>query len=333
MKKLPLIFLSLCCWACADEEALPGTFITEQIEEADLYSAGGVDYQRQLYFDLSSNQLKAQNRRDAWDIALSAQKGKPNLFVNPAMLVSVAGTGSRDFSQRFDPNDYKFEYERADVFYERGQIMKRWQNPAQASEVFLINRGRNFENQERGYQKLQCLAYENGQYRLRLADLDNSNQKELTLTLDDRFNYQFVNLDHPDSLLSLEPPKAEWDLLFSRYMERLFDGSDTLDYSVTGVLTNPYGTAAYAVDSSLSDSLPFSRLSLAEVEPDRFQQGPAAIGHDWKRFDLDAGVFTVDPKRYFFVRDAGEQIYRLRFTGFYSDEGRKGAVRFEYLPL
>jgi len=333
MKKFAIIVLGV--WsllACEREKEtlLPGRFVDVLVGEADMLTTPTADYQQQVYYDLSSNAVKSSNLRNVWDLALASEP-EPNLVVNSGMLMAVAATGNLDFEENFQPDDYSFEFERARNFYRKGRLKQDFnaqQEPA--GQVYLLDMGRDFDNQERGYYKLQILDYQAGEYTLKLAALSGGETYTLRLSPDDRYNYQFIHFGDPEQLLSLEPPRAEWDMVFGRYLERLFDGSDTLDYSVTGVLLNPYQTEAYQLDSATAG---FSALDLSAVQMEEFTVRSTAIGHDWKSFSLDNNSFSVNARQYYLVKDEAGQIFKLRFTGFYSPEGRKGAVTFEYLPL
>ncbi len=335
MRYLLAILVLIIIQACQkDEDLLPGRFVTDQIGQADMVSEGGVDYQMQLYFDLSSGQVKTQNLRDSWDLAFSCDITQPNLFVNPAMSSSIARTGVTDFSTTFDPSNFKFEFERSGRYYHHGWWSGDIDNGQPKQEVYLINLGRDFANQERGFLKVQLIALESDAYLIKVAKLDNSELKEVRLSVEPRYNYQFIKLDKPDEILSLEPPKKEWDLHFTKYMERLFDGSDTLDYSVTGCMINPSNTTAYLDTISTQDStISYTSLRIEDVDEHQLSDRQNVIGHDWKYFDLDVGTFLVRSNLNYFVRDNSNITYRLHFTGFYNNAGQKGGVSFEYLPL
>ncbi|MDZ7846142.1 MAG: hypothetical protein U5L96_04945 [Owenweeksia sp.] len=60
MKKILIALFCASIVSCQKEEPrLQGQFITDQVGRADMLSEGGVNYQKQLYFDLSSGELKA----------------------------------------------------------------------------------------------------------------------------------------------------------------------------------------------------------------------------------------------------------------------------------
>ena len=49
-----------------------------------------------------------------------------------------------------------------------------------------------------------------------------------------------------------------------------------------------------------------------------------AIGYDWKYFDLNEGVYNIDPNRSFGVRTAEGHEFQLRILDFYDGIGNKG---------
>ncbi len=337
MKKIAGIILVLTLvWSCKkEEELLPGWFITDQVGMANMVSENGIDYQNQLYFDLGTGQLKAQNKRDAWDLALGCDPDHPNLMVNSAMLQAVAATGDTDFSRNYDPSVHSFRYESAETFFNRGIMQTDFgSDGTPAGEVFLIDLGRDLNNQRRGHKKLQILQFDKGTYRVKIANPDGSDTQEFEVDTDAGYNLQFVSFNDINTVLTLEPLKDEWDLHFTKYMEKLWDGEDTLDYSVTGCLINPYGCSAYyAEDLSLDSTISYSDITANDIIPSLFNTSANSIGFDWKFYDLDAGAFAVLNRNIYFVRDTENQVYRLRFVGFYDASGNKGAVSFEYLPL
>ncbi len=327
-----ILLLSSCF---KEDELLPGLPVYEEVGRADMVSQGGVDYQKQLYFDLSSNELKASNNRDVWDLAFSCENGNPNIFTNTAMLAQVAGTGSTNFEENFNPDDHDFEFERVKQFYHQAWIGEDFDAQNQpGGEVFIIDLGRNMQNRPRGYKLLQVLAYDGSSYSLQVSDLDHANKQQFSVMVDDRYNYVYISLSDPSEVQILEPPKTEWDLLFTKYMQRLFDGQDTLDYSVTGCLTNPYLTEAALHTPALEDTtINFTSITLKDVIDSNFSAQADVIGHNWKYFDLDNSRFFMRDNRFYLVRDSEALTYKLQFTGFYNEAGNKGAVEFIYLPL
>ena len=57
------------------------------------------------------------------------------------------------------------------------------------------------------------------------------------------------------------------------------------------------------------------------------------IGYDWKYYDFDDGVYTIEPDHNYVIRDRDGFIYKLRYIDFYSDLGEKGYPTFEFVRL
>lgn len=329
-----LLLVSL--YSCEKEDkALPGRFLRDQIGRVDMVSQGGVDYPQQVYFDLGSGQVKAQNSRDAWDLALSCKKDTPNLFVNPAMLEAVANTGSMDFNADYDPSGYNFKYERPDRFYHHGWMADDFEISGEPKgTVFIIDMGRDLQNQKRDYKLLRIKSYSSATYTIQVSNLDHSDLREFQVSTDGNYNFLYVSLNDPGTILKLEPPKGQWDLLFTKYMERLYDGGDTLDYSVSGCLLNPWQTQAYFDEVDYKDSTSgYEQLTLDDLDRSKLTSQQNIIGYDWKSYDINAGAYVVLSRKVYFIKDSESFYYRLHFTGFYDESGHKGAVTFEYLPL
>ncbi len=335
MRRVLIALISMSVFAsCEQEELLPGRFISDQIGQA-MMSDATTEYSNQLYFDLSSGKLMAQNKRDSWDLGFSCDPDAPNILVNPSMLQAVAATGVTNFDQSFNAANYNFEYQRAETYYTRGFLQRDFDTQGNPKgEVFLLDLGRDLENQKRGVLKLQLTVFSQGKYSFKVAPVNGGDVQTVEVTTDSGFNYQYLSLQNPETVLSLEPPKASWDLHFTKYMERLWDGTDTVDYSVTGCLLNPYKCAAYEVLEATGDTtLNYANFTAFDVYEGALETRSNVIGHSWKYYDLDAGAYQVRTNKLYLIRDESKQYYKLHFIGFYDGDGRKGAVSFEYVPI
>lgn len=334
-----IMILPLLWWSCEKEEdKLPGRYLTDRVGQTDMESGNGVDYRKQAYYDLSANQNKGTHDRDAWDIAFGCDPVNPNIFVNAAMLMRIASTGKIDFNQPVNPQDFvnDLQYERSTHYFRSGWMKSDFDDQGIAKgEVFLIDLGLNLQNQSRGYKIMQITGFDNSSYTVRVSNPDNSDQQQFSVDIDQAYNNVYISFSNASNRLILEPPKDEWDLLFTKYMERLYDGVDSVDYSVTGCLINPYGTLAYLHEESVLDTtIRFYDLNASDINDAQYSARSNVIGHTWKFFDLNgSGKFLIEPHRYYFVKDEAGVNYRLRFTGFYNELGNKGAVTFEYLEL
>lgn len=332
------VLIQVLLFSCEKEEkALAAAFIEDRVGFADMVSENGLDYQKQVYFDLSRNKNVGDNFKDEWDFAFGCEAQEPNIFVNSALLMRVAPTGISDFSQTLDPKDFEeeFQFERSKNYFKKGIIKKDFHALDPQGEVFIIDLGLSLNNQARGYKKFQILEFTQGEYKIQIADLNSNNKKEYRILGDANFNNVYLSLSKPNEILKIEPPKEDWDIVFTKYMQRLFDGVDSVDYSVTGCLLNPFQTQAYLYQNFTNDSSSsFYNLKASNIIHENFSDNSDVIGHEWKRFDLNGTAkFIILAHKFYFIQDNRGVNYRLRFTGFYNQQGDKGSVSFEFLEI
>jgi len=120
-----------------------------------------------------------------------------------------------------------------------------------------------------------------------------------------------------------------WSILFTRYTTMLVtDEGENYPYLVVGALLNPNGVTA--ARDTIHDFLDLDINDVADLE---FTIQADVIGYDWKYYNFDAGVYTIEPDKNYVIRDRDGFLYKLRFVDFYSDEGVKGYPTFEFVRL
>jgi hypothetical protein len=139
------------------------------------------------------------------------------------------------------------------------------------------------------------------------ANLDGSGQQSASLVRSDFPGKNFGYFSFASgTTLDLEPPSAEWDLLFTKYMAFVPFPQPSM-YPVAGVLQNRNREArrVNGVTPAYSDwsSGPFT-LAIN------------TIGYDWKTFNQAAMQWEYATDRVHFVKDAAGNVYRLVFTAY-----------------
>lgn len=111
------------------------------------------------------------------------------------------------------------------------------------------------------------------------------------------FNYYSLSTNQA---VDVAPNTSDWDMVFRKYTTTV----NGQKYPVTGALTSPDVTVAQSTNKNASlNSLSFS---------DHIN----SIGYDWKSYDMDAGQYTVDSTRYYFLKYEDGTIYRFHFTAY-----------------
>ncbi len=160
------------------------------------------------------------------------------------------------------------------------------------------------------FYKLWIRERANRRYQIRMARLDGTQTRDLTLdtgAYPDRL-FAYLNLETGD-ILDREPDRRRWHLLFTQYTDLVAAGpGPRIPYGVTGVLTHP---SLLTAQKDSIDVATFRDTTNLPWNPDINE-----IGYDWKRFDMASNRFTVIANRAYFVQNAPNSVWKVVFTAF-----------------
>ena len=147
-------------------------------------------------------------------------------------------------------------------------------------------------------------------------------------------NFVHVNIIN-DTLqaVNIEPPKTDWDLLFTQYGTILYtdDGIPT-PYFVRGALINPY-----EVSASLDYTIPFDSITWDVAMTLDYSNRRNAIGYDWKDvvidFESNSAEYYVRKDSTWVIRDMEGRYYKMHFLNYYNSNHQVGYPEFEFLEL
>lgn len=146
-------------------------------------------------------------------------------------------------------------------------------------------------------------------YYFKYANIDGSDEVVEVLNVNDFSERHFIYYSITDQeVIDREPPKESWDILFSRFMGTTFDNEGNPSrYPVVGVLNNPMAGA--------------NRFQPVGQDFEDWNSSPmiyerAAIGHDWKQFDMELFQWVLADDLAFFVKTVQEDVYKLTFDYF-----------------
>jgi hypothetical protein len=127
----------------------------------------------------------------------------------------------------------------------------------------------------------------------------------------------------------LEPPSGQYDLFFTQYTTLLFtDEGIPYPYLLPGVLSNRSGISVALDTVDL-----FQDINRDIALTQQYSQSMDAIGWDWKYYDFNSSVYTIRPNFNYIIRNKSGYFYKLRFIGFYDQNGSKGYPVIEYQGL
>ena len=173
-------------------------------------------------------------------------------------------------------------------------------------------------------------------YSLQYAKLKESTFKSLDISKNSDYNFQFVSL-FTGALVNVEPQKETWDITWSWNVYQTFS-------TETGYI--PYGFSDIVLTNNLGGTTAFERVyASAEVAADAytkfnkdsvakysFSNDRMAIGSNWRLTVASGGEPAgIRKSRFYVVKDAGGNLYKLKFISFIAaDGGTRGRPQIQY---
>ncbi len=286
----------------------------------------GEDYETQVYFNFETGVVSTSDFK-SWDISFTTGADNAELWMNGGKQVLIYPTGNSNYASvtalgTVPAQGWKYDNP-SGLSGKSG--LGIFSSSNHLNEVLIVDDG------QKNYYKLQVLDISATQYKIKAGLLTNAQGVEYTLDKNTDYNYIFFSF--ATGIVKPEPPKATWDVLFTRYRHIYYkfnpDGSD-FPYIVNGVLTNPYQTQSGGDTTKTYD---FYNFSLENAQSFTLAPDRDKIGYNWKDVDINTGRYTVRTKQMYIVKDQHEALWKLHFTGFYDGDGKKGNPSFEFQRL
>ncbi len=283
----------------------------------------GENYDTEIYYSFTTGIVKT-GAYNIWDLAFSCStneiwmNGGNRILVYPTDFTDFASITSKD---GLETEGWKFDFPTG---------IKGESGLGVINEGNLLNKILVVDNGNNNFFKLKITEITDEAYTIEVTSIESTETTLYTLTKDD--NYNFIHFSLSNGIVVPEPPKKDWDIVFTRYRHIFVgmgsNGTDML-YPVSGALLNPYKTMAVA-DTVIQN---FNELTLEHAQSLTLLEERDVIGYDWKTVDINTGQYTVSAKKVFVLTDSKDNLWKLNFIAFYDDNGIKGSPRFRYEQL
>lgn len=313
---------------------------------------GGNTVPNQVFIDLSSG-ATTEVLRTSWDLGFyggSDFRVSINGAVNKLAVKQLATTNI-DEVQAEDPNVTTGNFDAANMAYVdapygnlSGTAIAEISANDADNKVYLVNLGQDISTtpgtgtgvaltgNARGWKKIR-ITRSGSDYKLQYANIDATTHSEVIISKSAVHNYTFFSLVS-GTTVSVEPEKAKWDLNLTTFTGETFYGTGESagayffpDYAVTN---SKNGTRAYQV---MTADFTYDGFTLADVDPAKFNTELAAdqrvIGSNWRA----TMPLQLRTDRFYVVKDAAGNIYKLKFTSMLSATSERGHITFDYQLL
>lgn len=360
MKKTFILALSLLTLAaCSDDDT--NNPVVEVPSDGAILSpeVGGPTQPKQVFVDLSGETSTAVNRT-AWDLAFYSGN-EFRVAINGTIKMAVKQTTSTDITQPVAidntvavgaPNQSSGSIENGNIAYvdnPNGTITGTAIAEVSANDadnkVYLVNLGNdiptvapavgsiNTYGAARGWRKIRVLRSGNG-YKLQYANVDATTFQEVTIAKDAAFNFKFFSLVN-NVQVAVEPQKNNWDFSITTFTNTLNmgpGGTVSYFYSDFGVTNVKGGTRVYEVLNSAG--VAYDAFTTANVDASKFTAETAAdqrvIGANWRNAGGPSSLPSVKDDRFYVVKDAAGNAYKLKFIAMHNTAGERGYPTFQY---
>ena len=285
----------------------------------------GENYEYQYFVSLQEQKIVHISRMDQWDLAFQTGGNEHGIFLNGGKGMAAMGTGKLSFSQ-VGPNDTLNAAQRWKVDQACGRIdsaaIGDWKN---SDQVFLIR----LDKEGKKVRKMKVTYEDPFQYIIEVGDVNSTVPAQITVLKNENQNYTYFSFPLLNTVNGVEPDnKNTWDLQATLYSFTFYDQEPPLPYVVNGFLSNPAEIKVYKDSVNGWDA-----VSKAFAEALTYSDRLDVIGFDWKKYNIDNNVYTVDTRYTYVVKTRQNAYFKLRFLDFYSPTGVKGSPKFEFVPL
>lgn len=322
---------------------------------------GGNKVPNQVFIDLSSGAMTKVLRTN-WDLGFYAgsefrviSNGAINKFavkqLNTTNIDEVqvedlnVTTGNFDATTvNYIDNPYGNLAPLAGIEGSKGTAIAEVSANIAENKVYLVNLGQEVSTvagtgtgvaltgASRGWKKIRVLR-DGSNYKLQYADLNATTHSEVTITKNSAYNFTFFSFNTKSTVL-VEPVKEKWDLNITAFTGETFyqDGSSAGAYYFPdfAITNTKVGTKAFQV---LTSEVSYENFTLANVVQSKFETELAkdqrVIGSNWRATQ----PLSLKTDRFYVIKDASGNVYKLKFTAMLSAAGERGNVSFEYAIL
>lgn len=323
--------------SCSKDTAL---LPEEQVADSGtiIIEGGGDSYGNKVFVDLSADK-QTGILRTAWDLGfytgeefrviLNSSTGMMARALVKSDLNEVTAADTLGFSAEMSFSAFSTDalpY----IDYPDGDLTKTAIAEISASssdnKVYIVNGGTDIgiPPSQRGWKKIRVIRSSSGGYTLQYADIDASSFQELQVAKTGTHFFSYVSFQN--GAVTVEPEKDKWDIAWTYFSNVTSFGAGEIPYGFQDFVLQNRNTGSALV---LTNSVSYEDFSEADIAGLVFGEKQNAIGADWRVGGGPNTSPSVKTDRFYIIRDAAENYYKLRFTSL-TKNGERGYPSFEF---
>lgn len=198
------------------------------------------------------------------------------------------------------------------------------------NKVYIVNKGDgpNVPATKLGWKKIRIVRNGTG-YTLQHADINSTTFSEIQITKNTTHAFQYVSV--ASGLINVEPATKKWEIAWTGFTNSTNFGSGPVPYYFQDViLQNTTGVQTLQILTSVKTYEAFTESDLATI--DFGLQNQIKIGTSWRSGGGPGVSPSLRTDRFYLVKDADGNIYKLRFTAL-TQNGERGRPAIEFALL
>lgn len=323
-----------------DKKSVMITFAELVATRASLnIQGGGAKFPYRVFIDLSSTRQTAINRSE-WDLGFSTQAASYNVILNNAVNMLAKVTTKNDITQisATDSSGMKAGFS-TDTFNPAnlpysddptGDLTKTAITEIRSTEsenkVYLINRGKDANGIQRSWKKVRILRTSNG-YTIQHADINATTYHTLQISKNESVNFIYVNLDRNQEV-TVEPEKTKWDIAYTSFLNRTNSGGSLIPYLFNDVIIQNRNNVQTAEVLNTA-GVAYTDFNETHLNAVSFENSQVNIGSKWRTGGGPGSSPAIRNDRFYIVKDAAGNVYKLRFTAL-TQNGERGKPSIDY---
>lgn len=314
-------------------------------------NVGGPQQPNKVFVDLSANRQSYVNRSD-WDLGFYMAEGQFRVILNSSssMMARALDKNNLNDVTAADTIGWGVQLSTDAVFaavtsgpppawiadaidwiddptgnMEGTAIAEISSNDAD-NKVYIINRGKNPDNSPRGWKKVRIIRNGDG-YTLQHADIDATSFTTVEVTREDAHLFHYVKFE--TGVVPIEPEKDKWDIAFTVFTNTTpLDATTFIPYVFSDVvIQNRYNTET--AELLIADTGSYEDFDDADLASVTFSTNQTNIGANWRTTGGPGMTPGLKEDRFYLVKDAAGNIYKLKFTAF-TQGGERGRPQIQF---
>jgi hypothetical protein len=301
---------------------------------------GGTTYGNKVFFDLSANNQEAVQRTkwdlgfyggsDDWKVIINSSTAMMAKQVSKNDLTAVTaadtvGFGNEVMFNQTAPTTSSLPY----IDYPSGDLTRTAIATVAATaadnKVYIVNRGTGIGNPApaRGWKKIRIIRNASGGYTLQHADIAATTFTSIDIPKDDTYFFKYISFEN--GAVSVEPQKKKWDIAWTYFSNVTNFGGGEVPYLFQDMINQNRNVSVAKV---LVATKAFADFAEADLAAQTWLTAQNAIGSDWRAGGGPSTAPSVRTDRYYIIKDADNNYYKLRFTAM-TQNGDRGYPAFE----